>query len=116
MTDPKLPTPEHPPAGAAGSTRRTMFEGRESSSLQSPLFPSVPPKVKMHFGGVGFLYAGGGKEGGLGTSEGSTGTLLHLTPLFLPLQRFSPSHPGGCHLPLVLQPLGSLHQHLRGGR
>ncbi|XP_058711707.1 mitochondrial carrier homolog 1 isoform X2 [Poecile atricapillus] len=28
----------------------------------------------------------------------------------------SPSHPGGCHLPLVLQPPGSLHQHLRSGR
>jgi len=51
---------------AAGSTHQTTFEGQESPSLKFSLFPSHPPKVKMHSGGVGFPCAGGGSEGGPG--------------------------------------------------
>lgn len=88
-------------------------------STMGELFPeislSAPPKVKISFceSGVPLCWW---REGGLGTSGGGTRTLLHLRSLLLPLQWVSPSHPGGCHLPLVLQPPGSLHQHLCGGR
>lgn len=45
------------PGWSSCSTCRTTFEGWEGSSLLP--FPSL--KVKLHFGGVGFLCAGGGR-------------------------------------------------------
>lgn len=57
MTDPKLPTAEHPLAGAAAARVGPCLKAGRAL----PVFVLLPPKVKTHSGGVGFLCAGGGR-------------------------------------------------------